>query len=286
MLSRPGDPVGGKGSEPGEAGEAREAREVVDEMPTVPPAPKARPGALRWHSAAFGHLPPVADKPPIVDEPTEQLGAVHFEGGGPQAAEATKLRHEPRPRARRTSGARLAVVCAILAALAAGAAAAVLVVKSAPEQAPLAVLAKLPPAQALGRLLAAQSTAGSEASRAVRLACSDPRPASRSRAGLLAQLTRAEGASRAVSVMAGKLKARLALLPDGDALAGQLQRELTASLAADAAYQGWLDDLQATGCYSAPKNDVHYNEAQRSWAQAIANQTALSAALGRDRRAK
>ena len=30
---------------------------------------------------------------------------------------------------------------------------------------------------------------------------------------------------------------------------------------AAAAYGDWLEDLQATGCYSAPTNDIHYREA-------------------------
>jgi hypothetical protein len=34
-----------------------------------------------------------------------------------------------------------------------------------------------------------------------------------------------------------------------------------ASVQADAGYRAWLEDLQATGCYSAPTNDVHYRAA-------------------------
>jgi hypothetical protein len=44
-------------------------------------------------------------------------------------------------------------------------------------------------------------------------------------------------------------------------------------LSADQGYEAWLEDLQATGCYGAPTNDIHYHAATAaSMAASVAKQ--------------
>ncbi|HXW81815.1 MAG TPA: hypothetical protein VEJ84_20085, partial [Acidimicrobiales bacterium] len=54
-------------------------------------------------------------------------------------------------------------------------------------------------------------------------------------------------------------------------------RAATASLQAEQGYTAWVDDLQATGCYCAPTNDVHYLGAQAAQAMAASAQGQLAA---------
>ncbi len=44
-------------------------------------------------------------------------------------------------------------------------------------------------------------------------------------------------------------------------MVSDLNAATLAELTVDQDDQGWLQDLQATGCYSAPTNDIHYRAA-------------------------
>jgi hypothetical protein len=58
----------------------------------------------------------------------------------------------------------------------------------------------------------------------------------------------------------------LRALPSASGLVTDLRRATGARLQADTDYGSWLHDLQSTGCYSAPTNDIHYLEAQTATA--------------------
>jgi hypothetical protein len=57
--------------------------------------------------------------------------------------------------------------------------------------------------------------------------------------------------------------ARLTTVADSTALVSLLGQVARASAAADASYALWVKDLEATGCYSAPTNDLYYQKAER-----------------------
>jgi cysteine synthase len=66
--------------------------------------------------------------------------------------------------------------------------------------------------------------------------------------------------------------ARLTTVPEGTALVSLLRQVARASAAADASYAAWVKDLEATGCYSAPTNDLYY---QRATHESVTAATAL-----------
>jgi hypothetical protein len=119
-------------------------------------------------------------------------------------------------------------------------------------------------------LLATSATAHQLAQAAVAGSCQTAAPQSAARAGLVAQIAEAGTLRRYVLEGVRADRAALARLPAGRALSSDLQQVAGASVRADAAYHAWLEDLQATGCYSAPTNDLHYRAA-----------TAASLAAGR-----
>ncbi len=50
--------------------------------------------------------------------------------------------------------------------------------------------------------------------------------------------------------------------PLGPSFGAQLATAVRSALVAEQAYAAWLVDLQGTGCYSAPTNDLHYEQAK------------------------
>ncbi len=139
-----------------------------------------------------------------------------------------------------------------------------------PPRTTVTVPGKPSPEALFESLLATSATAHQLAQTAVDGPCRTAAPQSAARAGLLAQIAEADTLHRYVLQGVQADQAALARMPAGRALAVDLQRATDASVRADAAYRAWLEDLQATGCYSAPANDLHYRAA-----------TAASVAAGR-----
>jgi hypothetical protein len=79
----------------------------------------------------------------------------------------------------------------------------------------------------------------------------------------LGQINEAENAYQSVLALLGADRVALATMPKGRPLMGDLSEVVQLSEDADTAYAGWLRDLEATGCYSAPRNDLHYEEAEK-----------------------
>ena len=117
------------------------------------------------------------------------------------------------------------------------------------------------PRQRLDKLLSANAAAGTVVEGAVERACRPPTPGSGARALLVAELRHAGGLYDQVLLDVKAEQVALAKMPAGRALSAELVRATEASVQAARAYGAWLEDLQATGCYSAPTNDIHYRAA-------------------------
>ena len=91
--------------------------------------------------------------------------------------------------------------------------------------------------------------------------CQEATPGGTVRSALLGDLIRAIALRQAVLRTLEADRLQLLAMPEGALLATDLGAATTAELEMDQDYQGWLQDLQATGCYSAPTNDVHYRAA-------------------------
>jgi hypothetical protein len=111
------------------------------------------------------------------------------------------------------------------------------------------------------RLMAEDESAQTLAASAVAHPCEQASPGSPGRAALLGDMGRAVALRQAVLRAAGADKGELVVMPDGELLVADLRQAATTGLAVDKDEQGWLLDLQATGCYSAPTNDIHYRAA-------------------------
>ena len=111
---------------------------------------------------------------------------------------------------------------------------------------------------AFARLLATSASAHDLVAAAVAGSCGNGAPGSASRQTLIGELNRAIGLR--VSVLDGTRVDRLSIsaIPDGRLLMAELGQATAASLKVDEDYAAWLVDLQATGCFSAPTNDLHY----------------------------
>jgi hypothetical protein len=108
------------------------------------------------------------------------------------------------------------------------------------------------------RLLATSASAHDLVAAAVAGSCGNGTPGSASRQTLIGELNRAIGLR--VSVLDGTRVDKLSIsaIPDGRLLMVELSQATAASLKVDEDYAAWLVDLQATGCFSAPTNDLHY----------------------------
>ena len=121
--------------------------------------------------------------------------------------------------------------------------------------------------------MASNSSAQELAASAVAHSCEDAAPGAALRGGLLGDLSRAIVLRESVLRALDADRRRLLAIPDGAQLVTDLGAATMADLIVDQDYQGWLQDLQATGCYGAPTNDIHYRAAgPDSSAAAGANQ--------------
>jgi hypothetical protein len=119
---------------------------------------------------------------------------------------------------------------------------------------------KVSPPSDLASMLSSLSSADRLTRQAVNIACAGASPGSRQPA--VSDLDQAEASDRAVlsSLEAGR--ARLSTWPAAAPLLGQVARVARASLAVEGDYRAWVSDLEATGCFSAPRNDLNYERAR------------------------
>jgi hypothetical protein len=147
-----------------------------------------------------------------------------------------------------------------------------------PARHPTTVSLKGDTAQAaFAYLLATSTDANRLARRGVGDACLTQAPGSLGRQKAAAQLSEAAAMSRSVVVLATSVRARLLAMPGGGPLVALLERAADDSVAADVGFESWVRDLQATGCYSAPTNDIHYGQAQQAAVAAAGAQRQLTA---------
>jgi hypothetical protein len=134
---------------------------------------------------------------------------------------------------------------------------------------------------AFSYLLTTSADANRLARSAVGEACLTQAPGSLGRQRAAAQLSKAAAMSRSVVALAASVRDRLVAMPGGGALVALLDRVAEDSVAADIGYKSWVKDLQATGCYSAPTNDLHYLQAQKAAAAGVRAQRQLTALRAR-----
>jgi hypothetical protein len=134
---------------------------------------------------------------------------------------------------------------------------------------------------AFSYLLATSADARRLARSAVGEACLTQAPGSFGRQRAAAQLSEAAAMSRSVVALAASVRDRLLAMPGGGALVALLDRVAEDSVRADVGYKSWVNDLQATGCYSAPTNDIHYGQAQKASAAGAVAQRQLTALRAR-----
>jgi hypothetical protein len=130
---------------------------------------------------------------------------------------------------------------------------------------------------AFSYLLATSADANRLVRSAVGEACLTQAPGSPGRQRVSAQLSKAAAMSRSVVSLAASVRVRLLAMPGGEALVALLDGAAEDSVAADIGYKSWVKDLQATGCYSAPTNDLHYIQAQKASAAGVLAQRQLTA---------
>ncbi len=112
---------------------------------------------------------------------------------------------------------------------------------------------------------------------AVSEACQPAPPATATREGLLVEVSRAETMRRSVLDGVATDRRRLLAMNGGPSLVSDLDHATSASLLADQGYEAWLEDLQATGCYGAPTNDIHYRAAsEASLAASVAKERVVA----------
>lgn len=261
-----------------EAGEAQGAAPAgeVEELPTMPPAPRRDKATLRWATPGPGIggasarrlLPaPVTAPGPADGRPTAPV----FVPTGPVAAPSTgpvpvpQVVSEGAGRRRRVTA-----LLVLLGGLLVLAGTAVVVVwrvgqdKVLPLRPPVTSPLKPSSEELFENLLGVSATAQTLVRTVVDGACRTAAPHSGARAGLVAQIGRADALRRYVLTDVDEQQAALLKMPGGRALSADLLRATGASIRADAAYAAWLGDLQATGCYSAPTNDIHYRAAAQA----------------------
>jgi len=118
-------------------------------------------------------------------------------------------------------------------------------------------------------------------SAAVSNACQPASPATATRRELIAQVSRAVELRRSVLDGIASHRQRLLAMSGGPSLVRDLDDASGASLSADQEYEAWLEDLQATGCYGAPNNDIHYRAADMaSLAASIAKERVVASWAG------
>jgi hypothetical protein len=131
---------------------------------------------------------------------------------------------------------------------------------------------------AFARLVSDQASAGQLELAAVDRSCQEAAPGAPARAVLLGDLSRAVALRQSVLRALRADTVEFLALPDGQLLTGDLAVAMKTGLTVDEDDQGWLQDLQATGCYSAPANDIHYRAASVAAMPAAAADRRLTAA--------
>jgi hypothetical protein len=280
-----------------------DGEEATEDMPTLPPASRGSVVGLRW--ATFPLKRPSGQGRPYQISPDQigpnqigpsHIGAQPYEPGPPTAVlpmvlSAPQLRPErgatseqdtaegpavggsgdpdvqaQRPR-RRGRALLLLIVLTLVALVAVGA---LVLDGGSPHRTAGRVLT---PQTAFEGFLAESAQAHQLVSAAVSDACRPAPPSTPTRQGLIVEVGRAVELRR--SVLAGIASDRQQLLKmnGGPSLIGDLDDASDASLSADQGYEAWLEDLQATGCYGAPTNDVHYRAAtEASLAASVAKE--------------
>lgn len=277
-------PAGGWGlADEAAKAEGMGAAGEIEELPTMPPAPRSdRPG-LRWATPGPGaprgrepghRLRPEPPReaptapvlvPPRSPGPTPGRGSPAYPGGQDEGQTGDQDGAEAGGRGR--SHRRLSALLVLVSLLCALAGVAVVVVwrvgddKAVPPRTPSTSPPGHSPEQVLESLLATGATAQAVVQNAIDGACRTTTPQSSARAELIAEIGRAGAIYRQVLAGAQADQELLSKMPGGPGLSTDLLGATGASARAATAYGDWLEDLQATGCYSAPTNDLHYREA-------------------------
>ncbi len=244
--------------------------EFPEDLPTLPPAPGRREAALRWALPEEPPAPipganrpqrsgpptwPGRDQPPPRARGSTRPGRMDRPGATLRPTAAITVPEHPSRRRSRIFWL-LAVVLLVVAS------AAVAVALSRGTTGGGEHRSRLSAGEVLfERLMATGSTAQQLTATAVARSCAEAPPGARGRTALLGDLSRAIGLGQSVLQLLNADKAELLGIPGGSLLTSDLSQATTAELTVEQDYQGWLQDLQATGCYSAPTNDIHYRAA-------------------------
>lgn len=238
--------------------------EVTEDLPTLPPASRGSNIGLRW--ATFPLERPssqvVPDDQYTPGPPTAllpvALDALQAAPEGDEAGDRDEA--GPRPRRRRRVMLLLLTVVALVAA-----AVVVLVLGAGTTRAPRQKSVRsLAPRAAFELFLSDSAQAHQLLTAALSSACQPAAPASTARQALIAEVNRAVDLRRSVLSGIAADRRRLLAMDGGQSLVPDLSAATEMSLSADEGYEGWLEDLQATGCYGAPTNDLHYRAASES----------------------
>jgi hypothetical protein len=221
-----------------------------------------RPGPARPPRYGPPTLPLSAGRPssPVDAPPPARADArapANYLPSAPPATRPTAAITQPQ-RARRPRRAWLWLVAVVMVA---GSASAVVVLVGGTKR-PAGGASPAASAEALfGRMMATNTAAEELAATAVASSCQVAAPGVAARAALLGDLNRAVALRSSVLRALAADRDDLLTMPDGELLVSDLSEATKAALAVDEDDQGWLQDLQATGCYSAPANDIHFREA-------------------------
>ncbi|HTV12883.1 MAG TPA: hypothetical protein VME20_13590 [Acidimicrobiales bacterium] len=258
----------------------------AEEMPTMPPPTRAGAPTLRWATA-----PLPAAQLPTAQLPVTEAGDEHFVG---EPLPGAGPGYGPGPAGAPKRGGRrkkLALIGLLAVLLVGGGTSAYLLASpaSAPrkEGSGLAALPSLRgleserPQVAFEELDRAYSQAEKYQLAAVADACATQPPGTAPRSVTQRQLSAAVVAQQEILALVRGASLRLSSMPQGTAVVGLLESLLAASLRAGSNYLAWVTDLQATGCYSAPNNNLHYLQALPEAATARRLSALLSATLGR-----
>ncbi len=288
--------------------QAEEARKEADEeatedMPTLPPASRGSVVGLRWATFPLkrpsgqgrpyqigpdqigpdqvgpSHIgpqpyepgPPTAVLPMVLSAPQTrpEYGATGEEdtAEGPAVVGSDELDVQAQRPRRRGRALLLLIVLTLVAAVAAGA---LVLGGGSPHRTAGRVLT---PQTAFEGFLAESAQAHQLVSAAVSDACQPAPPSTPTRQGLIVQVGRAVELRRSVLAGIASDSQQLLKMNGGQSLIGDLDDASGASLSADQGYEAWLEDLQATGCYGAPTNDIHYRAAtEASLAASVAKE--------------
>ncbi len=218
-----------------------------------------RQGAGRHPAAAGALVPPRSTGGPVTAVPVRTGRAPANYGSGPaEPTRSTPAITAPK-RVRRPGRAFFWLLAAIVVIAASASA---VVVLAGGARGGRGGASQVSSAEALfGQMMATNTAAERLAASAVARSCQETAPGGAARTALVGDLGRAVALRRSVLRALASDRTVLLAVPDGEALGADLSAATTAALAVDEDDQGWLQDLQATGCYSAPTNDIHYRDA-------------------------